>query len=186
LPKIESYALGREREFDVPGSEAPERYMRFLRTGEVEGILPVLDHHRSDILSLPSVMVAADKVFRGLKHRAEHDAVRLSLILKALGRPGWERGLRDAAAEGDAEAARILIKLLKKEGRWDEALESVEASPESIESLIEAARILERRKRDFSQALALSRRALDFSPKASEAEAIGKRIARLERRIGSR
>ena len=184
LPLIERHVLGREREGDVPGSEAPERYMRFLRSAEIGEVLPVLDHHRSDILSLPSIMIAADRVFRGMRFRAEPDAVKLSLIKKTLGRPGWEDGLRAETEGGDDVAARIFIKLLKREKRWDEALELIDALPASSHILIEGAMILETKKRDFSLALSRCRRALDIEMGAEEREDILRRMERLERRLG--
>ena len=52
LPRMEQELLQFERENDAPGSEAPERYFKFQRTGDPTHLLPVLRHNAWDILSL--------------------------------------------------------------------------------------------------------------------------------------
>ena len=52
LGRVEQLVLGAGRRNDVPGSEVPERYHRFLRTGDRSVIEAVVAHHFYDIAHL--------------------------------------------------------------------------------------------------------------------------------------
>jgi uncharacterized protein YprB with RNaseH-like and TPR domain len=53
LKTVESELLGLERDpGDVPGSEVPDRYYDFVRSGERRWIDPVVEHNRRDVLTL--------------------------------------------------------------------------------------------------------------------------------------
>ncbi|HYH01725.1 MAG TPA: ribonuclease H-like domain-containing protein [Bacillota bacterium] len=52
LVTVERCLLGDERVDDLPGSEAPEHYQRFLDTGNRELIEPVLKHNAYDLLTM--------------------------------------------------------------------------------------------------------------------------------------
>ncbi|MDK2854825.1 MAG: uncharacterized protein PWQ41_1635 [Bacillota bacterium] len=56
LVTLEAYLLGTEREGDVPGYLVPTIYHRFVRTGEPELLLPVLEHNAQDVLSLARLL----------------------------------------------------------------------------------------------------------------------------------
>ena len=45
-------SLARGRAGDVPGSEIPERYFQFVRSGDARPLAGVLEHNRLDLLSL--------------------------------------------------------------------------------------------------------------------------------------
>ncbi len=52
LGRIESEVLGISRPNDLPGSEAPERFFRFLKTGEFSLLEEVLAHNEQDVASM--------------------------------------------------------------------------------------------------------------------------------------
>ena len=57
LSRIETEILGMPRHDDLPGSEVPERYFEFLKTGD-EGLLEdIIDHNRQDIATLVTLLV---------------------------------------------------------------------------------------------------------------------------------
>ncbi|MDE3010296.1 MAG: ribonuclease H-like domain-containing protein [Pseudomonadota bacterium] len=52
------------RDDDLPGSEAPLAFTRWLRHGEADGLVRVMQHHRDDVLSLVSLSVALAEAYR--------------------------------------------------------------------------------------------------------------------------
>ncbi len=56
LSRIESEVLGLPRTDDLPGSEAPERYFRYLKTGEFSLLEDVLSHNEQDVASMLTLL----------------------------------------------------------------------------------------------------------------------------------
>ncbi len=52
LSRLEEEIFLSPRENDLPGSEAPERFFQFLKTGNFHLLKDVIDHNRQDIVSL--------------------------------------------------------------------------------------------------------------------------------------
>ncbi len=52
LCRLEEEIFQSPRENDLPGSEAPERFFRYLKTGDFLLLKDVIDHNRQDIVSL--------------------------------------------------------------------------------------------------------------------------------------
>jgi len=52
LAALERQVLDAGRDHDVPGAEAPGRYFQFIRSGDPEALVDVLEHNRLDLLSL--------------------------------------------------------------------------------------------------------------------------------------
>lgn len=58
LCRIEEYILGQPRsEDDLPGSEVPQRYFEFLKTGKMELLNDIIEHNRQDIYTLGLLLV---------------------------------------------------------------------------------------------------------------------------------
>jgi len=57
LQTLESRICGRVRHSDIPGSEIPEAYHQYVRTGNAVEMLDVLAHNRQDLLTLADLMV---------------------------------------------------------------------------------------------------------------------------------
>ena len=58
LTTVETQLLGTPRVGDLPGSEAPAAWRRFLATGETDGVRRVLTHNARDLSSLAQVLYA--------------------------------------------------------------------------------------------------------------------------------
>ncbi len=56
LATIERRVLGVVREDDLPGSEAPGAWLRYLRGGDAGDLRRVLDHNRQDLVSLAMLL----------------------------------------------------------------------------------------------------------------------------------
>ncbi|MDA3948819.1 MAG: ribonuclease H-like domain-containing protein [Spirochaeta sp.] len=65
LGAVEARVLGHPRTDDVSGSEAPARYLEYVRSGDPRGIEPVLLHHLRDIVNLSEVALAVNGVLLG-------------------------------------------------------------------------------------------------------------------------
>ena len=65
LGAVETQVLGNPRTDDVPGSEAPARYLEYVRTGDNRVIEPVFLHHLRDIANLAEVALAVNGVLLG-------------------------------------------------------------------------------------------------------------------------
>lgn len=57
LQTLESHVCGRVRHSDIPGSEIPEAYHQYVRTGNAVEMVEVLEHNRQDLLTLADLMV---------------------------------------------------------------------------------------------------------------------------------
>ncbi len=73
------------RQDDLPGSEAPQAFMRWLRAGSDEGLLRVMDHHRNDVLSLAGLTITLAQAFQ---HPHLHDADAAGIV-RRLRRQGY-------------------------------------------------------------------------------------------------
>ncbi len=66
LGNVESAVLKRPRLEDVSGQEAPERYQRYLSTGQIDEVRPVWTHHERDIVHLAEVALLANAILSGV------------------------------------------------------------------------------------------------------------------------
>jgi hypothetical protein len=55
---IESHVLGTSRDGDLPGSEAPEAWFSFLKTGAADRLIQICDHNLLDIQGLAGIFTA--------------------------------------------------------------------------------------------------------------------------------
>ena len=61
LQTLESHICGRERIGDLPGSEIPDAYHAFVRTGNAAQIVEILRHNLLDLVTLADLMVRVAK-----------------------------------------------------------------------------------------------------------------------------
>ncbi|MDI4645631.1 ribonuclease H-like domain-containing protein [Cohnella hashimotonis] len=210
LSRIEEDRLGIVRGEDVPGSLAPELYMKYLSDGDASHLRGVYIHNERDILTLASLTVHFGGVLEGrlgaewalpaepeelfrtaawlADHGGELHAERLFAALVAEGMPGG-RWLLPAAAR------------LKRLGRHGEAAELWERAASlaesrllpSAEAHIELSMHYEHRCREPGIALDYASRALELLQRRTslrqsdrvraELDAIRHRMARLSRKI---
>ncbi len=56
LSRVEELILGAPREGDLPGSEAPQRYFAFLKSGDMALLKEVVEHNRQDVYTLGALL----------------------------------------------------------------------------------------------------------------------------------
>ena len=57
LATLERRVLGVAREDDLPGSEAPGAWLRYLRGGDARDLCRVVDHNRQDVVSMSGLLL---------------------------------------------------------------------------------------------------------------------------------
>jgi uncharacterized protein YprB with RNaseH-like and TPR domain len=213
LTTLERTLCGFEREGDVPGFEIPERYFRYVRTGDARPLEGVLEHNRLDLLSLAFVTArAAQLVEDGPPAvRTAREAVGLGRMYQLVGRLADARrcfglacGLEPGApsvplpAGGDAASLRAdalssFARLSRRARVFDDAAaawSSLLTMPECPPALLhEAAEALavhhEHRRRDPLSARGFAMQSLQMPLTPSRREALHHRVARLERKLAS-
>jgi len=56
LSRIEEFILGQGRHGDIPGSEVPQRYFDYLKSGDMKLLEDIIEHNRQDIATLGTLM----------------------------------------------------------------------------------------------------------------------------------
>lgn len=184
LSELEGRVLGVRREGDLPGSEAPERFFRYMHTGDFSLLEDVISHNLQDVATLATLLVRLARLFD------RPDSARDSRDLYSLGR-ALER-------QGDAQAAELyglsrevpegsyrLYVLLRRAGEWERARAVLEGMVRKNQMghvpHIELAKICEHRDHNIRKAIFYTRIALAMCPEG-ERDAIEHRLARLERK----
>lgn len=121
LLSVEQHLLGFQRVDDLPGSEAPAAWFSYVRCGQGEQLIRVVEHNRQDIVSLAVAhSVLAQAAARPLEYDADVYALARWL---AEHDPDAARELLQAHA-GDLsdDGRRLLGQLLRRAGHWQQAV----------------------------------------------------------------
>ncbi len=202
LANIEEKVLSMTRAHDLPGSEVPQRYFDFLKSGDINLLKDIVDHNRQDIISLSTLLIRLCRAYaapaeqtsmldvfsigRTLEKQGEHteaeECFRRASAPVPLRNLGSLREARNTPA-----AKRELSLLLRREGRLSEAeqvwLEMASARPQDTFAHIELAKLYEHRDRDYQKALNHTLLALDHAQEEKERTALLLRKERLKRKI---
>jgi hypothetical protein len=185
--------LGLSRADDVDGSDIPSLYFRFLRSGALQLIEPVIEHNAMDLVGLAAVVLLGvlylddysltgdgGEIF-GLGRLCE----RAGLLEKA---EEFYKAARAASARDDVAvlAARRLSILLKKRKLYGEALELWQqlADVHDAQAQRELSVHFEHRQRDYAMALRFVEAAIDdgrLTP--ARRQEMEKRLQRLRKKI---
>jgi hypothetical protein len=188
---VEERLLGYERDDPLPSALVPEAYFDYLRVGARDFLEAALEHNRLDVISLVHL-------HSRLLRRLEGGDVEMDAAdWLALGRHRFRRGARadgwkalrnaTAFAEGEASATAGLMitrRLLRRGsiGAADQLLEWLESRvTEDVRVAVARARLLEWRRRDPRQALAVVESAQQRMPE--QAEELELRRTRLKRKV---
>ena len=167
LARLEAMILGRPRQEDLPGSEVPQRYFAYLRTGQETLLEDILVHNAQDIASLCVL----------LNHMAalyEHpERIRFSEDVYAMGRalekerhPAQARRCYTLARPGRMgdQASVALAGNFRRAGKKEEAAkiwqEMITGHRGGVLPYIELAKYEEHVRNDPEAALALTEKAL--------------------------
>jgi uncharacterized protein YprB with RNaseH-like and TPR domain len=200
LTTLEAAVLGLDRGDDLPGSEMPGLYFRYLRTQDRRALPRLFEHNRRDLVALAALAARADDLLDGpaprhdpleclgaarwLERREPARSARFYQV--ALGaslpapvrlRAAWRLGWIWRRAGQTAEALRL----------WTDVLTEPHAAPLGL--LVDRAKLEEHHARDPATALRLARLALARAEQGEGGplllvDGLRHRIRRLERRVG--
>jgi uncharacterized protein YprB with RNaseH-like and TPR domain len=193
LVELENQILGVERQGDLPGEMIPYVYFEYLRTREIQRLMPVFHHNAIDILTLACLTAIVPCAFQSpggvsFTHGAElvglgrwlRSADRLEQALD-LFRRAVDRGLND----------HLLFRTLwdiatieRRLGRPHAALAIFNdlaacRNPFRAQALVALAKHYEHRERNYTMALEFTATAL----RIEDSPALRRRDARLRQRI---
>ena len=181
LANIEEQILGIARENDIPGSEVPQRFFEYLKSGDMALMNDIIRHNYQDILSLAFLLDRLAKVYaspeeqreaadlfslgRALENQGEQGpAIRLYRLSALPARTLSASSLKNGVIAGRANMN--LTRLLLRNGRYDEAKATLETMirrcQQGIYPYIELAKLYEHRFRDCAAALMYTRKALEM------------------------
>ncbi|MBI4618506.1 MAG: ribonuclease H-like domain-containing protein [Planctomycetes bacterium] len=163
LGALEEGVLGRGRDADVPGSEIPGIYFRYLRDRDARPLSPVFEHNARDIASMAALLDTALDTLAGQGPERLVDRFALGLLWERHGdfaraREWYARALSQGAP-GDraARAAARLSLLHKRREEWGRAIDLWEDLFELPEWRAfageEIAKFLEHREGSFARAV---------------------------------
>ena len=212
LATVERGVARVHRQADLPGALIPERYFRYLRTGDPCWLPEIGEHNRHDLVSMARLLVIlatelgtpearaeahpgdVAALGRAYRRQGRHDEALacFATALESSGGPAWAIPAAVDARSLTLEQARLLARL----GRRHEALatwRSLAAGGGRVGILasIAVARELEHHAHDLPGALAAAQRATDLLARRHqlglalpEAERdLPRRLRRLRRRL---
>ncbi len=199
LSHLEEHLLGVQRTFlDIPSWRIPSVYHDYLRGAPAEVLRPVFYHNAQDILSLVAL---ATHLARFLSDPWGEGGARHGLEFYALGRLYESQGDSSAAIAAYRSALLLALPsqererawehlsfLLKREGRWTEAMEVWQALLERpgkppLYACVELAKYHEHRSGDLARAEAVVERAI---AEYGERPDLARRLQRLRQKRAER
>ena len=201
LCRIEEIILGKGREGDIPGSEVPQRYFDYLKSGDMGLLEDIIEHNRQDIYTLGELLAHLCALYAAPeqeKHRAD-----LLSMGKALEHQGELKPARElyriaaipapagsiSALNGNELAAQAAWRmyLLARKNRDAEGmralLEQMALRRQNRERIyVELAKLYEHRYKDARRALRYADLAARYVP-ADAREDLEKRRSRLRQKI---
>ena len=201
LGHLEEAVLGAPRLGDLPGSEAPQRYFSFLKTGQFSLLYDVLAHNEQDIASLCQLLAHLCEVYGQPRQLCfQEDVFSMGLALDRMGHPTEARQCYRlvSAAKLRPQSQMRLAASYRREGERAQAKEvwlgMLARHEGGVEPMVELAKHYEHVERDLDAALELTRRAmacvsepgLDGDALAEQREALKRRYERLRRKQAQR
>jgi uncharacterized protein len=193
LVDLENQILGVERQGDLPGELIPYVYFEYVRTHEIFRLLPVFHHNAIDILTLACLTAIVPRAFheraefshgaemvglaRWWRQAEQHEnalalfrqAIEMNLPDDLLFRTLWDIAALEKKLGREHAALAVLTDLAAARNPWRGA------------AFVELAKYYERRERNYALALEMTRSAQELEP----SEALERRAARLEKRVGA-
>lgn len=155
LKTLEEEILGIDRGEDIDGSEVPDIYFDFLRSGETGRLSIVFEHNRSDIVTLAHLLETIEQALSGEAAVPVDLGGVGHLLLARDDRRGLEY-LRQGYVGGQLTCGTALGSELKKVGAWGEAVElwrDMANRYRDAEAAVELSKYYEHRLKDYDAAL---------------------------------
>jgi uncharacterized protein YprB with RNaseH-like and TPR domain len=183
LAHLAQQIVAADRAEDIPSSEIPYIYSRYLDTGDFSLVEPILYHNQEDILSLLGLVIAAAKLFVEDRAACDEgfdalDMVGVGKVLKSTGNLEKWVAYSEMALGGRLPgelAKRVKVDLsdhFKKTKDWQKAVslwQDLSATDQSeFRSFRELAIHFEHREKDYEAAMRVVRDGLALAMTMSE------------------
>lgn len=175
LANIERHILRLRRHGDVPGSEIPEIWFKYLRTRDARQLPAVFRHHRDDVLSLVALTALLSQSLDAPEGEGfEHAQDRLSLVRLYFRQKRYDETITHAnqllETETEATVRGECIELLafacKRTQDWERMEEAwalmLREFPSDIVPRLELAKHHEHRARNLPEAQRICEEAMQF------------------------
>ena len=167
LGRLEEVILGKPRTDDIPGSEVPQRYFTYLKTGEIALLDDILRHNAQDIASLCVLLNhMADLYLHPEKIRFSEDVYSMGRALERVEKTEQARKCYRLASRGrmGGEASSALAVSYRRSGQREEAAgiwqEMIRERQGGVLPYVELAKYEEHIRRDIPAALKLTEQAM--------------------------
>ncbi len=167
LSRLEEEIFQAPREHDLPGSEAPERFFQFLKTGNFKLLRDVIDHNRQDIASLARLLYKLLYVYEKPEQQSFfEDIFSVGRALEKQGETDLARRCYHLCVGGSVkvQAQMNLGRSFLRAKELDQAVFSYRRMIDSREGgllpYVELAKLYEHRLRDVKNALEITKMAI--------------------------
>ena len=167
LGRLEEVILGKPRQDDLPGSEVPQRYFTYLKTGQMSLLDDILKHNAQDIASLCVLLNhMADLYLHPEKIRFSEDVYSMGRALEKMNRTENARKCYRLAGKGRMGdlASSALAVSYRRTGEREEAAEiwrqMIREGRGGTGPYVELAKYEEHIRRDYAAALSLTEQAM--------------------------
>jgi uncharacterized protein YprB with RNaseH-like and TPR domain len=184
LVALEREVLGFVRSDDVESADVSACYLHFLRTGDAQALIGVVEHNAWDVVAMAALVgLYGEPLHPDL---AADDLAGIARVLHRAGAADHARSAAEAAVEREAtpESLRARADLAKARGDRARALADFEAIAMRVDDAsvrLQLAKLYEHWVREPSRALAWAQQGTGEAP-----EAIRKRTERLAAKIERR
>lgn len=169
LGRLEEVILGKPRTDDLPGSEVPQRFFTYLKTGQLCLLDDVLKHNVQDIASLCVLLNhMADLYLHPEKIHFPEDVYSMGRALERNACTAQARRCYRLAIPGKmgSEASIALARSYRRSGEMPEAVglwkQMIAAGRGGVTPYIEMAKYCEHRLRDIPAAMEYTRKAMSL------------------------
>ena len=167
LSRLEEEIFHTPREHDLPGSEAPERFFQFLKTGCFTLFSDVIDHNRQDIVSLARLLYRLLDVYERPEQQSFFEEIfSVGRSLERQGETALARHCYHLCTGGivKAQAQLLLGRSYIRAKELDEAISAyqrmIAGREGGLEPYIELAKLYEHRRHDVKKALEITKAAI--------------------------
>lgn len=169
LTQLESEVFHQPREDDLPGSEVPERYFKYIKTREIALLDDILEHNAQDIVSMARLLYSLINLHeQPLTAKDQRDLLSLGCVYEKRGEQERAKVCFRACGDRNVKAAAQmrLANILRREGSHQEAADAYEGLRLSdgggARVYIALAKIYEHRFNAPGRALAIARQGMVY------------------------